>query len=240
MDTMKRSVLLALFLLSAMTSVIAQTQKIAVLEPAVEKYSKVLPAHSSILRSLLLSLFTQTNGYELYTRSDMGNIAEELNFQQSGMVNDSTIKKLGEIEGVDLLCVSKLSAADKYVAVELSMINVQTGKLEKVGGGLLPADIEEYTTEAANTCVKFLGLEVKKPAVYYLVFKNRHSSPRRITIDGEYIGTVGGYATKKFTVPLRLIGECKSVQTEDYLFSPNVETTTIHSVKENATITIDN
>lgn len=237
---MRKIIFIALFLSFLVFEICAQKQKVAVLEPIVENKTDISTTHQSILRSILINLMTISDSYEVYTRSDIDAIVEELTLQQSGMVSDSTIKSIGQLGGVDLVCISKLSRNDKFINVELSLINVESGKLEKFGGNLVLVETLQYTEMVQKVCKAFLGIKEDGPLCYYLVFNNQHSSPRKITIQGEYIGTVGGYETKKFTVPLTLQGECKSVQTKDYIFSPNVEVNYIRNQKENSTITIRN
>ena len=75
---------------------------------------------------------------------------------------------------------------------------------------------------------------------YSIIFWNTHSSPRKITINGEIIGYVDGYSTKTFLVPIQLQGILQATQTKGYLFTPNVETFEIKGIRKRQTIKLKN
>ena len=88
----------------------------------------------------------------------------------------------------------------------------------------------DYAEEILNNIIDKL--------TYNLIITNTHSSPRNIYIEGEYIGTVDGYAAKSFRIPIKLQGYIESIQASGYIVNPNKEYGNISGVKANKTITI--
>lgn len=79
-----------------------------------------------------------------------------------------------------------------------------------------------------------------KSFVYYIDFENRHSDPRNVYMNGQYIGKVKGYGRKKLEVPIYEFGLLKSVQASGYLVLPNEESFTISNPTKGSTYTIKN
>lgn len=292
---------LLILLLSALSlTVFAQQKKVAVLEPIVED-GDISVIYTSVLRSnLMSSISNEMAGYQAFTRSDVDVILREQNFQQSGVVDDATRKRLGSLGGVDYICVSKMAEGHGYLNIDILLVDVQSGKIENSANKLISSnDIEVLKNSAIELGKKIVGLDkierqqaeaerqkalaeqrerdleeqrkqeelAKQQQLedsfdelgnsivgivnmaaqvkhdrnsYYIHFVNLRSSPRRLSINGQVIGTVEGYSEKTFTVPIQMQGVLKSVQTRDYIFSPNVETFTISGVRARQTINVKN
>ena len=398
--------LLVIFLSALSLTVFAQQKQVAMLEP-VAVAGDVKPIEKSMIRGEMTKAIASQDGYSAFTRVDIDQIMKEHNFQQSGMVDDETRKRIGAMQGVDFVCVTKITKEAGSYYLEATLVNIETGQIsspatqygelqnggfgnmrdvcsnlaiELVGG--VPVEIKDAASAEQDfkkgydyymgqngvaqnweTAVKYLKksaeqgnsdaqfllgfcyyqghgvnkdyfaavswfqksaeqghagaqallgtcylegkgvgqdlyaaanyirksasqgyadaqlllgrmyengngvnkdldealmwfgkaasqgnkeakkkveeLSVKKN-VYYIHFTNKRSSPRRLSINGEVIGTVDGYSSKKFSVSLSLQGTLKSVQTKDYMFNPTVETFTIQGVKATQTISISN
>lgn len=296
---MKR--LLTIFLSLCCLSAIAQTgvKKVAVLEPMVED-GEISTIYKAVLRSKLLnSISNEEVGYEAFTRTDVDAIMREQQFQNSGIVDDNTRIRLGNLGGVDCICISKLAEGAGYINIDIMLVDVQSGKVESAANKLIENNLEQLEQTAVELGKKLVGLDlieqqraeeqerqrqlelqrkqeeeqkrqqeiaaqqqhqqnieqlgnsitelgssianaIQMANSYTIIFENKHSSPRKITMGGQLIGYVDGYSVKSFQVPLHLQGILVSTQTKDYFFSPNVERFTISGVKKGQRLTLRN
>ena len=128
-----------LFTLSLLISVVINAQshkKMAVMEPICRDNS-VESFYKTVIRGATESVVSATDEYEAYDRSAFDQIVKEHNFQRSGAVSDSDIKRMGELAGVDYILVSELTAAEGYMSVIVKVLNVETGKYEGAKDGLM-------------------------------------------------------------------------------------------------------
>ena len=296
---MKR--LLTIFLSLCCLSAIAQTEvkKVAIIEPMVED-GEISTIYKAVLRSKLLnSISNEEVGYEAFTRTDVDAIMREQQFQNSGIVDDNTRIRLGNLGGVDCICISKLAEGAGYINIDIMLVDVQSGKVESAANKLIENNLEQLEQTAVELGKKLVGLDlieqqraeeqerqrqlelqrkqeeeqkrqqeiaaqqqhqqnieqlgnsiielgssianaIQMANSYTIIFENKHSSPRKITMGGQLIGYVDGYSVKSFQVPLHLQGILVSTQTKDYLFSPNVERFTISGVKKGQRLTLRN
>ena len=110
---------------------LAQEKKtVAVLDPICRDNS-VNPFFQQMVRGAMESAVTTSSEYEAYDRSAFDQIQKEQAFQRTGAVNDSQIKKMGEMAGVDYVLVSEVSAYDGYLAAVIKILNVTTGKYDR-------------------------------------------------------------------------------------------------------------
>ena len=86
---------------------IAQIQ-VAILEP-IGITNEVTMMHRSMVRGEMVKAIGRQAGYAAFTRTDIDQIMKEQNFQRTGMVSDEQIKRLGEMQGVDYVCVTKIT-----------------------------------------------------------------------------------------------------------------------------------
>ena len=97
---------LFIFLLSALSlTAVAQNKKtVAVLDPICRDNS-VNIFFQQMVRGAMESAVTTSNEYEAYDRSAFDQIQKEQAFLRTGAVNDSQIKKMGELAGVDYVSI---------------------------------------------------------------------------------------------------------------------------------------
>lgn len=124
---MKTKTILFLFLLiSGMMS--AQVKRVAILE-TVDKENKVSYANELILRSSLSKAIANTDGYEVYDRTDIDAIMSEHTFQRTGLVSNDQIKRLGAMTGAQYILVAeavKINAKNLFVTAKL--LDVETAR----------------------------------------------------------------------------------------------------------------
>lgn len=123
---MKKLLILLLSVLSL--TAFAQQKQVAILEPiAITK--EVSTMHRSMVRGEMVKAIGRQIGYAAFTRTDIDQIMTEQNFQQSGMVDDATRKRLGAMQGVDYVCVTKITKEGNNFYLEASLVNIETGKI---------------------------------------------------------------------------------------------------------------
>jgi formylglycine-generating enzyme required for sulfatase activity len=123
---MKRTVILWLTVVSA-GMVRGQEQKIVLLEPIV-KNGLVTQLEKDIILNALETAITGVPGYRAFTRLNVNRITKELSFLQSGMLEDAQRKKIGQMSGASLICISQLTAGNSML-IKSSLVEVETGEI---------------------------------------------------------------------------------------------------------------
>lgn len=135
-------------------SALAQ-KKVAVME--VKTYEGVKPMHAIMIRGGLETAVGNTNGYEVYDRSNFESIMQEHNFQRSGAVKDSEIKRLGEMAGVQYIIVPEAIAEGSEIYINVKMLDVETGKFGGVHDVLCAATSHDIQQACAELGAKLFG-----------------------------------------------------------------------------------
>lgn len=96
--------------------------------------------------------------FEVYERTDIGAIVDEWGFQQSGYVQESQIKEIGHMTGVDYILVSEVvGLGNKQILLTAKLINVETGRIE---GGTpnrrCDVDYDDYDVACMQLAKKLL------------------------------------------------------------------------------------
>jgi formylglycine-generating enzyme required for sulfatase activity len=137
MSNMNRIVILLLAIMSA-SVVWGQEKKVAMLEPIV-KGGSVTQIEKDIILGTLEEAITNVPGYRAFTRLDVNQITKELSFQQSGMVDETQRKKIGQLSGASLICISQLTAGDN-ILIKSSLVEVETGEIINTVNQLMKKD----------------------------------------------------------------------------------------------------
>jgi hypothetical protein len=115
-----------------------QDKRVAMLEPLV-KGGAVTQIEKDIILAALEAAITETLGYRAFTRLDVNQIAKEMSFQQSGMVDDSQRKRIGQMSGASLICISQLTAGAN-ILIKCSLVDVETGEIVNNANQLMKKD----------------------------------------------------------------------------------------------------
>lgn len=101
---------------------------------------------------------------------------------------------------------------------------------------------QQYEKQMAqmNEALDKLGNAINDLNSYYIVFDNRHSSPRNLYIDGQFFGKVGGNSIKKFQLPITKFGILTSIQASGYIITPSKERFNIPRPQQQQTFRIHN
>lgn len=103
-------------------------KQVAILDPvAVTKEVTVM--HRSMVRGEMQKAIGRQEGYAAFSRQDIDQIMNEHNFQSSGMVDEATRKRLGAMQGVDYVCITKITKEGDNFYLEASLVNIETGQI---------------------------------------------------------------------------------------------------------------
>lgn len=150
---------LLIILLSVLSlAAFAQDKKtVAVLDPICRDNS-VNPFFQQMVRGAMESAVTASSEYEAYDRSAFDQIQKEQAFQRTGAVNDSQIKKMGELAGVDYVLVSEVSAYEGYLSAVVKILNVTTGKYDKSVDDYTQLNPESVKTKCREMASSLFGV----------------------------------------------------------------------------------
>ena len=144
---MKKHLFIVL-LLSLSLVTIAQNKKVAVMETKVS--SGVTAFQSNVVRGAMESAVSKAKGFEGYDRGAFDMIMKEQEFQRSGAVDDSQIKKLGQMTGVQYILVTEASAQDGYFYILAKLLDVETGKYGQAYDDLCGASSPDIKSACAK------------------------------------------------------------------------------------------
>ncbi len=136
----------------------AQNKAVAVTE-VVDKEDKVSYATEIMVRTMLTAAISMKQGYTAYDRVDLQSIMSEQNFQRTGLVDDATIKRLGEMTGASLILMPEVAMSDDgkiYVAVK--MLDVTTAQTLMSTGELMGSSSAEVEEGCRALTAKVLGV----------------------------------------------------------------------------------
>lgn len=123
-----KKVLLFIVLFLAQINCVAEEIQVAMLEP-LAMTTNVKMIEKQMIRGEMVKAIASQSGYAAFSRTDIDQIMQEHNFQQSGMVDDSTRAKLGAMHGVDFVCIMKITKEENYYYLEANLVNIETGKI---------------------------------------------------------------------------------------------------------------
>lgn len=122
---MKKSIL-TIVLLAFSLALVAQTKKVAVMET--KNIEGVSAFQSNMVRGGMEVAVANAPGYEGYDRAAFDIIMKEQNFQRSGAVKDSDIRRLGEMAGVQYVLVTEASSDGNGFFILAKLLDVETGQ----------------------------------------------------------------------------------------------------------------
>ncbi len=148
-----KKILLALLIVCISTGANAQKKKIAILETTCIENN----IQSNYLRMICSNIETgivKNPEYIAYNRNQVANILKEHNFQRSGLVDDSEIRAMGKMAGVDYVLTSEAVLVDDELFVSAKVLNVESGRYEMSANELMkfePQQIKEGCDRLAET-----------------------------------------------------------------------------------------
>lgn len=153
---MKKLLLLTCMVLSTVLACAQNTKKVAILE-VVDKEGKLTYGQKLALRTYMANAVSNTSGYEAYNRSDVDLIMSEHEFQRTGLVSESEIRKLGEMTGVLYILVTEAAQIDNYGILAIGqLLNVETGKIESVEQEMMGTSSQELQNGCQTLAKKLI------------------------------------------------------------------------------------
>lgn len=155
---------IALLFATVFTLSAQDIKRVAILD-VVDKENNVDYGPEMILRMNLSDAINKTDGYQAFTRVNLREIFGEQNFQRSGAVSDSQIRKMGELYGVDYILIAEATKySETQIVVGAQLINVEEGRITNSTLGEVvtfgdPNDMKKVTLQiASQLLVKDLSL----------------------------------------------------------------------------------
>ncbi|MBE6210582.1 MAG: DUF1566 domain-containing protein [Rikenellaceae bacterium] len=162
--------ILVAVLLSVCASAFAQLKTVAISE-IIDKTHQINYETKLRLRTSLTAAINKKQGYTAMTRADISSILNEQAFQNSGLVDESTIKRLGAMTGASLILITEAIKTDggSKIYVVVNLLDVETARVRMTENHtMLFNEIESGCEVLAN---KVLGISTAsssdKPVVLY-------------------------------------------------------------------------
>lgn len=149
---MNKCLLLVAMLFFSVLSMAQQPKKVAVWETKCSDNS-ITPFQSIMVRGGMETAVANAPGYTGYDRAAFDAIVKEQNFQRSGAVSDSEIRRLGIMAGVQNIIVPEASASDNDFYIIVKMLDVETGEYSTAYDALCTAsasDIKQTCTQLGS------------------------------------------------------------------------------------------
>jgi formylglycine-generating enzyme required for sulfatase activity len=113
------------------------------------------PLSESIRKELVHS-----GKYEVIDRDNMDKILTEQKFQLSGCTASACIVDAGQLLGVGKIITGSVSILGKTYYLSLSLVNVETGKIENVSEDTCKCEIDELIDASKRLAQRLLGVTV--------------------------------------------------------------------------------
>ena len=155
----------------------AQNKKIAILETSCRE-NNISSGYLMMIGSNIETGIIKNPNYTAFNRTQVDELLQELNFQQSGLVKDSDIRKIGQMAGVDYVLVSEAVKLEDDLFVTAKVLNVESGKYEMSANELMNFSPQKIQDGCSALARKLLNNGIdpdetnKKPS-YYSYDKDR-------------------------------------------------------------------
>ena len=159
----KYIVVIVLMMLSAL-AMAQEVKKVAVWETKCSDNS-ITSFQSTMVRGGMETAVGNTSGFEVYDRSAFDAIMKEHNFQRSGAVSDSEIKRMGEMVGVQYIIVPEATSDGSEFYILVKMLDVETGKFGAVYEELCGPSGSEIRKACINLGTRLFGSSGNKSYV---------------------------------------------------------------------------
>ncbi len=164
---MRKVFTVVMFVIFSMAAVAQnEVKRVAILE-TVDKSGSISYGTKLLLRQSVTYAITQTPGYEGYNRVDMAQMLGEHEFQRTGYVSDSQIKKLGKMTGAAYVLIAEAAPYDaEHIVILANLVNVETGQIENssipVVAGTNPEEMAKSCSYLADILLNKTGRSVSQ------------------------------------------------------------------------------
>jgi len=171
--------------------------------------TKDLPASTSpVLSNLIRQEFLRSKNYEILDRNNMSSILKEQDLSLSDACSGKDCAvQLGKLLAVEKMIYGSLSSLGKKYLINLQMVDVSTGKIEKIENESYVGAIEEIDVAAVRIAKKIIGEETIETANVYSIYVTSEPQGARVYVGDELLGSTPATITlpndKKATVRLK-------------------------------------
>jgi formylglycine-generating enzyme required for sulfatase activity len=123
-----KKIYLFLFALFCAGMVYGQNKEVAVLNSRVIQ-GTVSENDKLMITSCMKKAFNEISGYKAFTRKNQALLDAEMDFQNSGMISETQMKKIAEQTAADYICIHQLSLEMNELVVNSDIIDVVTGEI---------------------------------------------------------------------------------------------------------------
>ena len=116
------------------------------------------PLTESIRREIVKS-----GKYEVIDRSNMDKVLGEQKLQLSGCVSGECIVEAGQLLGVGRIITGSVSLIGSTYYLSLSLVNVETGKIEDVSEDKCKCEIDDLIDSSKRLVKRLMGEKVESP-----------------------------------------------------------------------------
>ncbi|MEE8186209.1 MAG: PEGA domain-containing protein [Nitrososphaerales archaeon] len=117
-------------------------------------------SEAAVLTGRLRSILINVGQYTVVDRANMEEILTEQGFQQTGCTSDECVAEVGKLLGVQNMVSGSLGRFGKTYAIQLQILNVETGAIERSSTYDFEGEIEILLKEGIQTALlRLLGLE---------------------------------------------------------------------------------
>lgn len=158
-------------------------RKVAILE-IVDRANEINNGVKFMIRSNITQTITKTPGYEGYDRVDISSIMNEHEFQRTGLVSETDIKRLGEMTGARYILIAEVAPiSSEMLFLTAKILDVETAKIEKTANlqsGTSSTELQEASISLAKD---LFGWVSSKEAGGYVITDDMTVSDLRMIAD---------------------------------------------------------
>lgn len=158
-------------------------RKVAILE-IVDRANEINNGVKFMIRSNITQTITKTPGYEGYDRVDISSIMNEHEFQRTGLVSETDIKRLGEMTGASYILIAEVAPiSSEMLFLTAKILDVETAKIEKTANlqsGTSSTELQEASISLAKD---LFGWVSSKEASGYVITDDMTISDLRMNAD---------------------------------------------------------
>ena len=153
---MKKGITLLWAIVCLASVAFAQTKSVAILETSCAD-GKLSSSYLMMIGSNLETGIIKNPKYTAFNRAQVKALINEHQFQRSGLVKDSDIRRLGQMAGVDYVLASEAALLEQQVFVTAKVLNVETGQYEMSDNELMDYNPSAIQRGCQNLAAKLLG-----------------------------------------------------------------------------------
>ncbi len=116
----------------------------------------ITKSESSVLTDKLINIMIQKGDYKLVERSMMEEILKEQGFQQSGCTDQECAITIGQLLGVQKMCMGSIGKIGSAYSITLRIVNVATAEIQKTASYDFKGSIEDVLYYGIEEAVKIL------------------------------------------------------------------------------------